>query len=507
MSLAPPLQRSDRGKTPPIAGTSVLVAALTLVVFLTFVPLSTNDYWLQVAIGKIIVETGEIPRTALFPFTEAQDYPFFAHEWLPSVFFHALNEGLGYEALRWIKGGLGLLLFGLAALLAFRVQGRWIPAVVLATVTVCATNQRHFLRPEIFAYVFLLGELLLLEEYRRTRSLRWLVGLPFLAVLWANCHGSFVLGPLLPLAFAAGDGLNGLMKRLEKPIRQMAPFVLVALLMALGVLVNPYGTELLHFATGFSGSNVIGVFYEWLPTFSDQFMASLPFKIFMAYFALWLVCVATGWRRLEPTDWLLILAFTYLAVSRQRHLALFVYISLPILARALKGRFESPRATTSLTLSAVPILLLLVALVFRYGNAYGAKWDEVASWRLSPRLVEEVRTRQIEGNVFNSVALGAEIAQKFHPQLRITVDSRIDVYAEDYWQRYFEMLRDETRLLRFIEEYDVRYLFLTIVDFETSITRMGGLHRQGWRKVYEDGLIVVLTRMDVEGLGGEGTSG
>jgi hypothetical protein len=97
-------------------------AAIVVVALLTFVPLSTNDFWLHAAIGRMIWASGEIPRTALFPFTEASEFPFHAHEWLSSIALYLLDEHLGYDQLLFVKGVLGFALFGLAFRLSHRLS-------------------------------------------------------------------------------------------------------------------------------------------------------------------------------------------------------------------------------------------------------------------------------------------------------------------------------------------------------------------------------------------------
>src|SRR5690349_4716902 len=154
----------------------VLVPALLLVTLLTFVPISSNDFWLQVTIGGMIWNDGSIPRTVLFPFTEAKDYPFIAHEWLPSVVVYLLHRALGFDLLVFVKGAIGLLMFALAYRLAERLTRDAVLATLLAVVALVVGNYRHFLRPEIFALVFLLVLLNLLVEYQltgRRRILLW----------------------------------------------------------------------------------------------------------------------------------------------------------------------------------------------------------------------------------------------------------------------------------------------------------------------------------------------
>src|SRR5437016_1606519 len=101
------------------AGTAA--AAIVVVALLCFVPPSTNDFWLQAAVGRLMWTIGEIPRTALFPFTEVRDFPFHAHEWLSSLGFYLLEDRLGHETLIFVQGLLGLSLFALLYRLAHRL--------------------------------------------------------------------------------------------------------------------------------------------------------------------------------------------------------------------------------------------------------------------------------------------------------------------------------------------------------------------------------------------------
>jgi hypothetical protein len=116
------------------------VALLALVSLLTFVPPGQNDFWLQAAVGRIIVETGDIPRTVLFPFTWAQHNAFYPHEWLPSVFFFSLIEHLGYERILFVQGLLGLLLLSLTFGLTWRLSRSVGAALLLTIATTCDRN-------------------------------------------------------------------------------------------------------------------------------------------------------------------------------------------------------------------------------------------------------------------------------------------------------------------------------------------------------------------------------
>jgi hypothetical protein len=70
----------------------------------------------------------------------------------------------------------------------------WLPAVVMLTGRLCE-------RPELFSLLFLATYLAVLG--RAGERPRWLWLLPAIQVLWVNCHGFFVLGPMVLAAYIA----------------------------------------------------------------------------------------------------------------------------------------------------------------------------------------------------------------------------------------------------------------------------------------------------------------
>jgi hypothetical protein len=69
----------------------------------------------------------------------------------------------------------------------------WLPAVIVLSGRLCE-------RPELFSLLFLAGFLAVMG--RAAERPRWLWLLPLLQLLWVNCHGFFVLGPLVIAAYA-----------------------------------------------------------------------------------------------------------------------------------------------------------------------------------------------------------------------------------------------------------------------------------------------------------------
>ena len=73
----------------------------------------------------------------------------------------------------------------------------------------------------------------------------------------------------------------------------------------------------------------------------------------------------------------------------------------------------------------LPLATLAIAAVVRYGNMYGAWPHTTASDNFSLLMSEYIREHHLEGNVWNSYTLGAQLIHDFYPQLKPLIDSRI----------------------------------------------------------------------------------
>jgi hypothetical protein len=125
---------------------------------------------------------------------------------------------------------------------------------------------------------------------------------------------------------------------------------------------------------------------------------------------------------------------------------------------------------------------------------YGGYPYFVKSHHFSPALIDYVEARKFEGNVLNSPALGAELVYRFYPRLRPSIDSRIDVYGQEYFERLLTAQNDEQVLRQFVERYRVRYILMLWPEFEQSMRRMPRLQDDGWRIVFADHKMVMLER-------------
>lgn len=478
-----------------------IAALIALLALLTFVPVASNDVWLQAKIGEMILDSGSIPHTLLFPFTWAQANPFNAHEWLPSIVFHLVDRAIGTEQLLFFQGALGLALFGLCATLAVRLSKSMGAGLLLAAFAMIVANYRFHLRPELFALLLMVALLHVLYRYRSHGNWQVLLWSAPIAIVWANTHGSFLLGSIIAAIFAVGEGAEALRGHSAVALRERsrvafgvaAPYAFVAFGMALASLANPLGIELLHFALTLSASEVTKSFIaEWAPTLSKDFMGRPPFAIFVVALAATLGVVVSLRRRLSFTDALLLLAFVLLAFQRSRFVALFGFIAMAVCARLIGAGPRRLAWERPLLAGAAGVGAIGVALALHFGNVWGAFPYASPSYNFTEPMIARLARPEMRGNVFNSYELGAELIYRAYPRLRPSMDSRIDSYGDTYFLMQVQLLTDEAMLKEFISDFDVRYMLLLRRDF-VHIKDMESM-KKGWYTEFADHKMLLLAR-------------
>jgi hypothetical protein len=397
---------------------------------------------------------------------------------------------------------LGIAIFTLCARLAFRLTSSLPVSLFLAMTTMVVANYRHFMRPEIFACLYLLILLNLLAEYQLTRKRQFLVWIVPLVLAWANTHGSFPIALVIVACVAAGEGVTAALvaralpgrARLRAGVTAARPYLVCCAALFLATLVNPYGYQLYLFAWDFAQWTVTREYIiEWSSTFSASFAQTRGFLAYLFLLALCLAVFVARRRNVHVTDMLLLAVFAALSTERQRHIVLFAFVSLFVLARVIGPVAWGPRTARR----AMALLLVLFAaaggMLLRYGNLQGEYSYSVPSRKFTSPLIEYVETRGLRGNVFNSFELGAELVHKFYPHLRPAIDSRIDAYGEKYFEYYTQLYSDERLLLDFIAHYEVRYMLILWWEFE-RIKQMPQLPATGWRMLFADHRMVLLGR-------------
>ncbi|MDO8286783.1 MAG: hypothetical protein Q7T69_17380 [Rhodoferax sp.] len=476
-------------------GAFAVAFSCVLATYASVMPQISNDFWLQAKVGELVLLNGEIPSTLLFPFSIVRDYVFNSHEWLPSVGFHLLVYVLGEGSLPLVLGALGLALFVSVVQMVYQRSGKDIPwSLTLGLLAIATENFRHLLRPELFTLFLLIWTLMLMHCYTRTGSKYHALGIVGLGVIWANCHASVVLAPVLVGAQALGTWLDRYRKSstiLSESKPTTSHWATLTILVTVATLVNPSGWRLWQFALGFGADSLEKRFIiEWLSPFHQEFRSDRWLWIGAG---VTLVLLYGGYvyrKSLSIADMLIAAVFIILAAIAMRF---FVYLGivaayvLAPIARLHVSNLSTKRKEMAI-LSGVCLLLLV--LVVTCGNASKAtpKFHPYNE-SLSPPMARVLEDSVHQGNVFNSFTLGAELVYRAYPRMRPTIDSRIDSYGNDYFLFSQALLRDKELMDHFVNKYSIKYMLLTLAD-EDSLRSYLSSHN--WERVLSDDQYVFL---------------
>ncbi len=496
-------------KSPPwfrlsrrTAGWITLLAA-ALIVF-SRIPLHHTDLWGHLAYGRWMWEHRQLPHTEpLMPLSAGM--PFVDTQWLPEVLGYALFRAFGPTALMFAHG---LLVCGVLAVLLRRLDTRTAHAgfclLGLAAFLWLERFQLTIIRPQLVG-LFCFAALLALLT-RRTRHERWLV--PLLFLLWANSHGSFLIGLAVLGGLLVGDGidawrLSGRFSALWRARRVRRAFVLLELAL-LASLLNPYG--LLTFLEVFhvSGNPNLADLVEWDPLVIRSGQGRAFFTIAIALILL------NRWspRRMPSSEVLWLLGLGLLTLWYSRGIVWWGCVASLTLAtdacalwshvRGRPARILTPRPEGKWMLVAIGVAWIAFALTPFGGRVLHGR--EPALARLvdadTPlNAVAHLREHPPVGQVFNTYEWGDYLLFAGPPDIRVFVASHAHLIPREVWVDYLAVASVRADWGAVLDRYGVNTVVVDYRFRRALIRRLEDASRT-WNKTFDDGRAAVFVRRE-----------
>ncbi|WP_437225896.1 hypothetical protein SH661x_004292 [Planctomicrobium sp. SH661] len=231
--------RQQRSQTLPL-----LLCLLLLSALLGLGPIYSADTWWHLKAGEIVVTQFRVPAVDEFTYTNA-GRPWVDLHWGFQAFAYSLYQSGGLTALSFFQS----LLFTAAVLLGWKAGEGKLPAAYRLAIwifPVLCMSSRIMMRPELVTLVCLAAMLSILHASRNRSGFLWL--LPALQVIWVNCHGLFILGPIVLACWLADQLFERLRTSSSLPDESEHPASVPQLLMIFAAttgacLLNPYGLE------------------------------------------------------------------------------------------------------------------------------------------------------------------------------------------------------------------------------------------------------------------------
>jgi len=492
-----------------------------------YMPLFHSDVWGHIAYGNWILDHGRLPVEEPFVVL-AQGVPLVDTAWLGQVILAAAGR-LGDA--EWYTHLFALTMLATYLVLArtFYLQTRRAGVAIMAAALVFIVGwSRHaIIRPEIFGslcFATLLwfvarsdGDRLRLRgENDAELHQRWLVwlGVPLLFALWANLHGSYIVGFAVLGCYAAGTAFEALWAtRSLKGLladRRFRRWTLLTELAVLGAMVNPYGIDLLLNTILFPSHPNLKDIIEWFPLE----MVSLEGIPMGFSWVLLLVVLRHSRVRVAPTDVLLLAVFTLAVCLRVRMITWYAPVLLFVLAPHLadvvarvedSGIFARQRAALSWmaqpSFRLLPIAALFVWITFAFSPisrpVLGGKPrppERLYSDDTPLGVTEYLREHPPQGLVANPQWWGDWLVWHGPPEMKVLMTTNsVHVVPPQVWRDYLAIANASPGLARRLDRYRIN----TVIVCKELQTQLEETMRRssGWDIVFEDevGLIAVRT--------------
>lgn len=479
---------------------SALFAA-GIFIYFSWQPLWHTDLWGHLAYGRWMTEHGHLPRTDPFlPWNNGER--FIDTAWLSQWIGYRVYRAGGVGGIQWIYAGtIALAATLLARSIARRTRSLLWGLVGAAIFLAIDWEQLKIVRPQIaglLCYVLLLA--IVLEPPRSFDGAR----IAALFVLWANLHGSFVIGWISLAALWAeqmirsslGIGHRSIHQRLRRHLAKLLGVAIVA------TLVNPYG-PLLYGEVGRVALNTnVRDLIEWKP------LVAMPrqFTVFViAIIASFLVLFRTRVHRSrnESLLWFILAVLTMLT-SRMivwwGPVAGWMIAYQASFRWSCRGRFRCdgrrvgvPRMRSlAMGMAILGAAILVTPAGLSWLGIRPLEFEQAVSTQTPTAATEYLLAHPPRGVIFNPLEWGDYLVWAGPHRLQVFANSHVHLIPRPIWQDYLNVHGGNEEALAMLARHDVE----VVVADPNRQGRLISMLRavDSWHMTFEDDRAMIFAR-------------
>lgn len=393
------------------------------------------------------------------------------------------------------------LLMSLAFFLFYRAikNYNWEKMVAVGLITFLGWGVFSFgLRSQLLGFFFFSFLLWLLPKIKKKPKLA--AFLPLITLVWANTHGSVIIGLILLLFW-------GVKETIIKQSKQFLFWLIILFSATASTLLNPFGFKIYqeawrHFA---GNANLSLIIAEWVP----------PNK------AVWWLILLSGLAFFfySPFNSLIVLAFAFLALKARRNvpfyflLFFYLFFFLPLTKKWLAFWLQKKDLRKGLT-TLTAALFLSFGLVFQLPLTFkiNRSWQTYcqASPLNYPSLAVEFLKNQPkkslpanrQGVIFNRYEWGGFLIWQL-PEYQVFVDGRMPAWpisspaswrGKSPYTIYLETLQTRTGWQETLVEYGVNWILISPGTFMDLLLQPAP-ENFGWGEVFRDQTAVIYKKL------------
>lgn len=432
-------------------------AFLTLVLAMLFVFLVRTmpyqlvaDSWLALVAGREVLDNGLPTHNTLTVWAEGVEWV--DQQWLAHVVLYALAAVGGVKLALFANASIIAASFVSGALAARRLGGSARSVAFTALPCMFAALWAYQLRAQTLAYPLFVGVFWLLASDSRRPSRRVVLVLPLL-VLWANVHGSALIGAGLVGLY----GATVLARRAASGARPEAAVTLRAAVVTVAapvcLLASPYGLSLVdYYRSVVLNPTLSRLVVEWQP--------STPSAMTAAFFltaggAIWLV--ARHGALLTPFERLALAATMVSGLLAIRSIVWFALASLMLLPALVDAAFpvrEPAKRRLSYALTAFALIGAVAAFIDAARLPVGWYSQNLSAGALAA--VANATARDPALHVFATEPYADWLLWE-RPELarRVAFDVRFELFSESEFRKVVDLYDLRRGWRESVDGYDI----------------------------------------------------
>lgn len=492
----------------------LILLSVFLAIFVLFlIPPTDPDLFWHLRYGEEILKKG-FPYTDQFSFT-FPGYLWADSYWLSEVLIYYLIAKTGFLLPVLFFAFLGAGTF-LAVGLGSSIEKTDVRAVSLAAFLGAIVAWPIIgVRVQTISLVLLGLTFIFLHQFWLKKRPKLILFLPLIFIFWANLHAGFMLGLILIWLFWLTELIRFIIShQLYKPIRrsilsfnlkitsvitpqldyhQLKRLLGINILASVVTLINPYGFFLWQTIFNDAGSvKIKNLISEWLaPNPHSEF--GLIFFLFI--FGLVILSFLAG-KKIHPTRFVILLAFSLLALSAVRHISVFALTAVPLLAEYISDLFrERLKAKYSGLVLISFFILFAAATVYQiFPKTYKATRSvkDLAEAGNYPYEAVEYLKNHPPKRMFNEYGWGGYLIWQL-PSNRTFIDGRMPGWKQDGreilddYQKIADLKKDFVKILEF---WQIKTVLIS-TDYPLAEYLKAS---SGWEKKFEDKQAVIFTK-------------
>lgn len=430
---------------------------LIVIIFgLTYNLITDNDTWWQIKLGEWMVKNRQVYTTEVFSHI-AQGKIYIAYQWLSQVLFYLIagtnGVGLGLFKMLIIGGTYGATLYYF-----IRRYGAKQWSILIFGVLAYLIAYRTQERPHLFEIVFTSFLLIIIDRWNDSQQNKVLLFFLPLQILWANMHGSFLLGPFLV-------GIWGACRLPKKDSRKSGIMLMAfSLLLILSSMINPFGYKLIE------KSLIMFFTHDYMRQHINEWKSVFHYPLaywFMAW-CLWIVSTALAmFKKKEQTslsDWATLALATYFPISGVRYVTLSTLLALPLLLKYSSQIFPTPVNFKRASLILLPVTLFISFFGFAEGAwVFRARGLGFNYQQVPLDIFQHIKSHQLKGVLLTHYNDSSYTIYYLYPEVLTMLDSRTELYGKELFEEHQNAYATDIGFNFYVQKYNVN-LILTRIE-------------------------------------------